>query len=399
MAAALYADEPDYSAIIFRKTYQDLNKDGALMDRAHDWFGGTAARWNDRDKRWSFPSGATVGFGYLDAPGDWRNYDSAEYQYEGFDESTQLRAKDYTNLLGRIRRKAGSRIPLRARSASNPGGESHEFFGERFVEPAEPHPERAFIPALLEDNPYLDREAYEEALENLDEILYRQRRYGEWIPDSSLVIFKREWWDPRKNPENRYSLEDAHYLWNACVGRYISLDTADTNKETSAYSALTVGDLQPDYRLPLRYAAREKLELPELLEWVTEQLAPFNEDEKLRALIVENAASGRQLIQTLRKSGPPRLRNIIVAIKPRTEKNRKEHEWRAASVWCKRGMMPLPMASPQVHWLHPYESELFAVPNTTYKDQADSTAQLINYLEARHQVFSHRWRYLMSQAA
>lgn len=389
MAGLLYADEPDYSAIIFRKTYQDLNKDGALMDRARDWLGGSAAKWNDRDKRWTFPSGATLAFGYLDAPEDWRNYDSAEYQYIGFDEATQLRARDYNALIGRLRRKEGSTIPLRIRAASNPGGESHEFFGERFVAPTTPQPDRAFIPARLEDNPYLDRKEYEEALAalgELDETLYRQRRYGDWIRDSSEQAFKPEWWEGR----NRYLPEEAYRLWNACIGRYAALDTANKAEEHNAYSALTVGDLQDDYSLPLRYVARKRLEFPDLVDWTIEELAQFNRDSKLRAVIIENAASGIQLIQTLRRSGPPWLRHLVVAVKP--PRGGKPEAYKNAAVWAKRGMMPLPHPSSLNPWLHDFEKEIFAAPNSTYLDQADSMSMLLNYLEERHGVFSRRWR-------
>lgn len=392
MASLLYADEYDYAAIIFRKTYADLNKDGALMDRAHEWLGGTAAKWNERDKRWSFPKGATLAFGYLDGPRDWQNYDSAEYQFEGFDEATQLRFTDYTTLLGRLRRKTGSRVPLRARSASNPGGESHDEFGERFVEPAEPHPERAFVPARLEDNPHLNREEYERVLENLDETLYRQRRHGEWIRDSGESVFKREWWQGK----NRYRIQDTGTMWNRTVpaGRYIALDTANTVGQTSAYTALTVGDIQPDYRMALRHVAREKLEFPDLVDWTIEQVYPFIQDGKFEALLIESAASGIQLIQQLRRSAPPWLASRIVSVPPNRGPNGKEQGWKNAARWTKTGMVLLPEPHPDYPWLYPFEKELFAVPNSTFKDQADSFSVLVNEIERLTWAFSTRWRTL-----
>ncbi|GAF75153.1 unnamed protein product, partial [marine sediment metagenome] len=76
MAALQYVDVPDYAAILFRRTYADLALPGALMDRAGEWLGGTEAHWSGQDKRWTFPSGATLTFGYLDTDADRYRYQS-----------------------------------------------------------------------------------------------------------------------------------------------------------------------------------------------------------------------------------------------------------------------------------------------------------------------------------
>ena len=39
--ATEYIDVPGYSALLLRRTFKELAKSGALMDRAHDWFDGT----------------------------------------------------------------------------------------------------------------------------------------------------------------------------------------------------------------------------------------------------------------------------------------------------------------------------------------------------------------------
>jgi phage terminase large subunit-like protein len=224
-----------------------------------------------------------------------------------------------------------------------------------------------------------------------------QELHGKIVDLDGESIFKREWWNLA---ENRYDPEDTS-LWNRTVARWASLDTAETKGETSAYSALTVGDLQPDYRMPLRYVARERLEFPELVEWTISEVAPFAYDRKLRGLLIENASSGRQLIQTLRASGPKWLRGLIVPIKPmvgNATASGKEQNWRAASVWAKRSMMPLPYPHPNVEWLHTFEEEFFAVPNARYFDQADSASQLINHVERVHAAFSQRWRKLQRAA-
>lgn len=183
MAALQYVDQPNYAAILFRRTYADLALPGALMERAAEWLSKTPARWNDTKKTWTFPSGATLTFGYLQTTNDKFRYQSAEFQFIGFDELTQFPETDYLYLFSRLRRKAGSKIPLRMRVASNPGGTGHRWVDERFVKPWEAGtmPEdRDFIPAKLDDNRHVDKEEYEVSLAQLDEHTRKQLRNGDW---------------------------------------------------------------------------------------------------------------------------------------------------------------------------------------------------------------------------
>ena len=278
MAALMFADVPSYSALLFRKSFTDLAFRVLLWIGPPNGLARLLRSWNERDKTWTFPSGATLTFGYLDGPRDRFRYQGSEVQFIGFDEATQIREADYLYLFSRLRKLTGGRVPLRARAASNPGGESHDFFGERMVYPSIPNTERAFVPALLEDNPYLDKDSYERALAELPDLEYRQLRKGEWIRDTGDAVFKREWFE-------RYHQEDTYGLWNRTVQRYAALDTAETVGEASAYTALTVGDVQPDWTMPIRYVAREKLEFPDLVDWTVEQVGPFIYDHKFEALV------------------------------------------------------------------------------------------------------------------
>src|SRR5262245_15565615 len=45
MGALQFVDVSGYAAILFRRTYTDLSLPGALMSRATEWLGDTAARW------------------------------------------------------------------------------------------------------------------------------------------------------------------------------------------------------------------------------------------------------------------------------------------------------------------------------------------------------------------
>ena len=192
MAALKYVAVPGYRALLFRRTFADLNLPGALMDRARDWLGGTAARWNAHGHVWSFPSGATLTFGYLETENDKYRYQSSELQYIGFDELTQFGESQYLYLFSRLRRLAGSEVPLRMRSASNPGGLGHEWVRARFID-TEPADGRLFIPARLADNPHLDGELYRENLSELDAVTRAQLLEGDWQVRPEGALFKRDW--------------------------------------------------------------------------------------------------------------------------------------------------------------------------------------------------------------
>jgi hypothetical protein len=95
MGALQYADVPGYAALLLRRTYADLSLPGALMDRAHSWLGGTDARWHEQSKTWTFPSGATLNFGYLETENDKYRYRGPEFQFIGFDELTNFTETQY----------------------------------------------------------------------------------------------------------------------------------------------------------------------------------------------------------------------------------------------------------------------------------------------------------------
>jgi len=212
MSALAHVDEPGYSAILFRRTYTDLSLPGALMDRAHEWLHDTAADWSATDKKWTFPSGATLAFGYLEGPRDHYRYQSAEFQFVGFDELTQFEERQYVYLFSRLRRLLGSTVPLQMRSATNPGGIGHEWVKARFlIEPAG----RGFVPATLDDNPSLDRDEYRSMLARLDPVTRRQLEHGEWVTDESVMISP---YDARRNSYQELPFEGGFRVLSVDLG-------------------------------------------------------------------------------------------------------------------------------------------------------------------------------------
>lgn len=194
MSSMRFAHKPGYAAMIFRRTFQDLALPGAIMDRAKTWMkNAPGVRWDSTEKTFRFESGAVLAFGYLDSEGDEQRYKSAEFQFLGFDEATQIRSASYIFMRSRVRRKVTSAIPLRIQNCTNPGGISHDFFKERFVD-KETREDRVFIPAFAADNPHLDFETYQKLLDELDPITKQQLKYGIWIRDQGgqMFLFDRE---------------------------------------------------------------------------------------------------------------------------------------------------------------------------------------------------------------
>lgn len=200
MAALKYVHIPGYAALLLRRSYTDLSLPGALMDRANQWLHGKA-HWSGMEKKWTFPSGATLTFGYLATEVDKYQYQGAEFQFIGFDELSQFSETQYTYLFSRLRRLKDGKVPIRLRSGSNPGGVGALWVKDRFI-PEDFSPEfaveekiwekygedeetgepiaRYFVPARLDDNPHLDQHQYELSLRNLDPVTRAQLRRGDW---------------------------------------------------------------------------------------------------------------------------------------------------------------------------------------------------------------------------
>jgi hypothetical protein len=246
MAALQFVEVPGYAAILFRRTYTDLAMAGALMDRALDQLGGTGAIWNSQEKVWTFPSGATLSFGYLDKENDRFRYQSSEFQFIGFDELTQFRERDYRFLFSRLRRTVDNQVPLRMRAGTNPGGTGHAWVKKRFDPEGRhpPQPNRKFVGARLEDNPYLNAEEYRRtSLSQLDSQTRKQYEGGDWTDFGGNHYFPDLW--PRYQDTGdayRIRLGDRwHHVRKAECSRFITLDWAMGKPKKGATGAPVVG--------------------------------------------------------------------------------------------------------------------------------------------------------------
>jgi len=175
MGALQYVEEPGYSALILRRTYPELTQEGGLIDRSHEWLEGTDAEWSESKKQWIFPSGATLQFGHMEYEKDKYRYQGSAYHFIGFDELTQFTETQYRFMFRSLRKDSDDWLPLRMRATGNPGGVGHEWVKTRFITG-----EKTFIPSTWRENPYLDRGAYERALDELDPVMRQYLKYGDW---------------------------------------------------------------------------------------------------------------------------------------------------------------------------------------------------------------------------
>lgn len=248
LAAALqFVDIPGYSAILFRKTYADLSLPGALISMSKDWlmpFVETGeVKWSEKDKKYTFPSGATLAFGYLESENDCYRYQGAEFQYIGMDEVTHIAPSNYRYLFSRLRKSKKLDVPLRFRATANPGGEYGDYYYQRFFVEGE-EKGRIFLSAGLDDNPYLDSDEYKKALDELDPVTREQLLNGNWNIRESGDMLSRTWFQlvsPNQIPEQARRV------------RYWDMASTDPSKRKSKDKR------NPDYTVGFKMAHHQGL--------------------------------------------------------------------------------------------------------------------------------------------
>lgn len=254
LAALQFVQTPGYAALLLRQSFRDLNQPDALIPLSKKWLKGYekwGVGYHERDRRWTFPSGATITFGYLDRPDDVYQYQGAAFQMIGFDELTQFEEFSYRYLFSRLRRTDNTDAPLRIRATSNPGGKGHEWVRKRFVDPSTREPGVIFVPAGLTDNPSLDAENYTQALSHLDPITRRQLLEGDWDAYQGgrfqLDWFKNGRWkfDGRAFHLSGAGMEAGEGIAAQHCALYVTVDLAASAKTSADYTVFLAGALTP----------------------------------------------------------------------------------------------------------------------------------------------------------
>lgn len=207
LGALQYVDVPGYAALLVRRTANELYASGGLIDISKEWLAGSDARWNGSMKRWTFPTNrkaAILELAHYEAgiKGQQKKY-GGTYQYIGVDEVTEFFESEYRFLFRSLRMPEGMDVPLRMRCAGNPIGVGAPFVKQRFIvegnrtiteqiDDALVTYERRFIPAKLDDNPFVNRNEYIKSLGNLEPHLLQALLNGDWDVKPPGKMFRRE---------------------------------------------------------------------------------------------------------------------------------------------------------------------------------------------------------------
>jgi len=253
---------PKFHGIIFRETFPQLEE--SIIPRADRFYKLTGAVFNEAKHFWKWPSGAIIRASYLEKEKHARRHDTTEYHYAAFDELTSFKWFVYSFVTSRVR-SSEPNLPPVVRSASNPGNQGHVWVRERFVDPARTgykiihdrssRTTRIYIPAKLDDNPYLNEAdpGYAWRLEILPEAERRAKKDGDWYVFSGQVF--AEWRDFRRPGEPHHAVHvvqpfEVPDWWP----RILAVDWGYTAKTWAGWAAVS-----PDSRVFLyREYAKDK---------------------------------------------------------------------------------------------------------------------------------------------
>lgn len=464
-SALQYADVPSYSAIMFRRTFTDLSGEGSLMDRAQKFIRGVeGARWEGSSKSFFFetfwtyelfsnwkesigepvpepweisyqdmlaelgnPTESRIAFGYLDSSNDKYRYQGWEFQSVFFDELTQHPYENYSYLFSRLRRLERYPIPIRMRSATNPGGQHGDWVKERFI-PREFHNHigedrfervwnnqeecgecygtggsgnclycngtgielRVFVPALVADNPSVDKEEYKRSLVRLNPLERERLEHGRWDVVGEGNIFKESWFRyyHKAGEHFRYYDESGQISIVSIdrVLRFLTADTATKVKTSNDYTVVASWAMELlTGRLFLLNAIRDRFEVPDIAPLVYRESMQWQCD----FVIIEDASSGTGVLQQLKRGmgSPDGFRRVTVL--PFSPHDRdKVSRATVAAIKMEQGDVFFPDGQPP--WLSPYVSELvsFGSEESGHDDCVDTLSMAAWFADHHEHSYS-----------
>jgi hypothetical protein len=230
-----FAHRGAHRALILRRSMPELRE---LIDKSRELYPKAfpGCKYKEVEKLWNFPSGAKIEFGFLERDADVYRYQGQAYSWIGFDEIThQATEFSWNYLASRLRTTDPEIIPY-MRCTANPGGVGAHWVKKRYITPSPPNESfkgedgltRKFIPARLDDNPYLASDGrYEQMLKALPPTQRRQLLEGDWevAEGAAFTEFDRNihiidpfeipiHWDRIKGIDYGYASESA-CVWGA----------------------------------------------------------------------------------------------------------------------------------------------------------------------------------------
>ena len=191
---------PGIKLLIVRRTLRELQNNH--IDPLRRELTGLA-RYKAGEKRFEFPNGATISFGYCASDGDMGQYQGAEYDVIFIDEAAQLK-KEWIDAINACVRGTNG-LPKRTYYTLNPGGPSHGYFKRLFVdgqfEPGEDPESYRFIQARVTDNRALLR-AQPDYLRGLQTLPPKLRKA--WL-DGSWDVYEGQFFEEFRDDPAHYA--------------------------------------------------------------------------------------------------------------------------------------------------------------------------------------------------
>jgi len=183
-----YAHRAAHRGLIIRRSMPELRE---LIDKSRELYPKAfpGCKYKEVEKLWNFPSGAKIEFGFLERDADVYRYQGQAYSWIGFDEITHLPTEFSWNYLASRLRTTDSEIVPYMRCTANPGGIGATWVKKRYIDPQPANTSfegadgltRKFIPARLQDNPFLAHDGrYEKMLNALPPTQRQQLLDGNW---------------------------------------------------------------------------------------------------------------------------------------------------------------------------------------------------------------------------
>lgn len=417
LAALRYVHVPGYQALLLRRQGPQLRR--TLIAKSKEIYPRLyprgQVRWRASERTWIFPSGATIELSAADKEHDIERYAGAEFAFVGWDESTTFTAYQYRFMFSRLR-SAVPGIPLRMRSATNPGGVAHDFVLKRWAPWLYPpgHPEyhgprarsgevlwfrpiqdsdeeeivapftrgalsRTFYPSSLADTPQLGPEYAEKNLAHLDRLTRKRLAEGDWMARAVAgEFFERGWFGEPVDVAPRDVAFRVRY-WD------LAGTAANKTTPTSAWTAGLLLSMTWEGVMYVEHVAREQLSPGgvEALIRSHREADEIEDPETITLIERDPAQAGKFQAHYFAKE---------MGIKAIPAKGDKLTRALRASSQAEMGNIRLVRGIDGGRWIEPFLREAESFPEST-KDQIDALSGAVRFALLRwHKMRGSRGR-------
>jgi hypothetical protein len=216
-----------WTGVLFRETYPQL---ADVVKKSKRWFRlfFPAAKWNEQDYAWTFPSGERLLFRYGIKEDDYWNYHGHEYPWIGFEELTNWRDAAFFEMMHSCCRSSQPGMPRMIRATTNPYGRGHSWVKDRYnisddgrsnsgvILRDEQGRQRCYVHSEMRENlPLLENDPeYVQTIEGTKDPNRRKAwLLGRW--DINIGAFLEGAWDPEKHIVKPFTIPAHWKVWQA----------------------------------------------------------------------------------------------------------------------------------------------------------------------------------------